>query len=167
MVNVKSESFKAHLVFQIGNHLYHIEKKGEYNKTKSKRTAELPVKVDFYKTNLDGENNESLKETKPKDTMTKILDYVGSYDDMILTSVSLQDNNTNFIDITDTPRKNEMEKLLKIDIFTDLKDKAGKIVNDKRTLFKYLKELNIVDEITQLVQETQEKKTKFKKPKVF
>lgn len=165
MVNVKSESFKAHLVFQIGNHLYHIEKKGEYSKTKSRRTAELPVKVDFYKTNLDGEEKESLKETKPKDTMSKILDYVGSYEDMVLTSVSLQDNNTNFIDITDTPRKNEMEKLLKIDIFTDLKDKASKIVNDKRTLFKYLKELNIVDEITQLVQETQEKKVKFKKLK--
>ena len=165
MVNIKSDSFKAYLVFQIGNQLFHIIKSGEYKKTKSRRTGELPVKVDFYKTDLNGDKKESLKETKPKDTMIKILDYVGTYDDMILTSVSLQDNNTNFIDITDTPRKNEMEKLLKIDIFTDLKDKASKIINEKRTLFKYLKESNVVDEITELVQETQEKKDKYKKLK--
>jgi DNA repair exonuclease SbcCD ATPase subunit len=167
MVNIKSNKFRAYLVFRIGNHLYHIDKFGEYSSSKSRRTSELPVNVDFYKTDLNGENKVSLKEEKPKDTMNKILDYVGSYDDMILTSVSLQGNNTNFIDITDTPRKTEMEKLLKIDIFSELKDKASKVVNEKKTVFKYLKSLNIVDDITNKIKDTTERKEKYKKTKTL
>jgi DNA repair exonuclease SbcCD ATPase subunit len=165
MVNIKSNNFRAYLIFRIGNHLYHIIKSGEYSATKSRRASELPVNVDFYKTNLNGDNKISLKEQKPKDTMNKILDYVGSYDDMVLTSVSLQGNNTNFIDITDTPRKNEMEKLLKIDIFSELKDKASKVINEKKTVFKYLKSLNIVDDITNKIKDTIERKEKYKKAK--
>lgn len=167
MVNIKSNSFRAYLVFRIGNYLYHIEKKGTYSQSKSRRASELPVKVDFYRTNLNKTDMKNLKGEKPKDTMNKILDYVGSYEDMILTSVSLQGNNTNFIDITDTPRKNEMEKLLKIDIFTDLKEKASKIINEKKTVFKYLKQMDIMDEITQKVKETQDKKSTYKKLKVL
>jgi DNA repair exonuclease SbcCD ATPase subunit len=158
MINVKSTSFQIYLVFQVGHYLYHVTKKGEYLKNKTRRGAELPVKVDFYRTDLDNDNKYSLKEEKPKDTMNKIIDYVGQYDDMILTSVSLQNNNTNFIDITDTPRKAEMEKILKIDVFTELKDKASKIVNDKKTVFKYLKNLDIVGELTTKVHEAKIKK---------
>lgn len=165
IINVRCNSFRAYLIFQIENRLYHIEKKGTYSNSRNKRTSELPISVDFYRTNLNGEHKEDLKGIKPKDTMNRILEYVGSYDDMILTSVSLQGNNTNFIDITDTPRKNEMEKLLKIGIFTDLKEKASKEINDKKSVFKYLKSLNILEDITNKMKEMQEKKVTFKQLK--
>ena len=37
-----------------------------------------------------------------------------------------------------------MEKILKIDVFTELKEKGSKIINEKKTLFKYLKNQNTI-----------------------
>ncbi len=143
IININHESFNVQLTVQIGNKLYHINKKGQYIKSK-KKLGELPVGVEFFETALDGTSDKiEYNGHTSKETLAKIAEYFGSYDDVVLTNVSLQNNNTNFVDMTDTPRKTELERLLKIDIFSALKDEASRIMNERKAMQKYFDKLKV------------------------
>lgn len=142
IINIKHDSFEVNLTVQIGNRIFHIDKAGKYIKSK-KKLGELPVSVDFFETDLVGNDKIVHNGTTSKETIAKISEFFGTYDDVVLTNVSLQNNNTNFVDMTDTPRKTELERLLKIDIFSALKDEASRVITERKTMQKYYDKLDV------------------------
>ena len=77
-----------------------------------------------------------------RDSTNKLIrQYLGTYDDFILTAVSLQNNNTGFIDKSQRERKDLLSQFLDIDIFDqqyqlaneEIKETAAAIKEHKRT----------------------------------
>ena len=60
-----------------------------------KRTQHVKVDVDFW-TLDDGGEKVSLNDEQRRTTDVNIRKYIGTYDDFILTTMSLQNNNTVF-----------------------------------------------------------------------
>jgi DNA repair exonuclease SbcCD ATPase subunit len=98
----------------------------------AKRDAKgnVRVEVDFSK-EVNGEVI-SLNGESRRGTYDSIRNHIGSYDDFVLTSLSLQKNNSNFADKGQTDRKDLVAKFLGISIF----DRLCQIATDKQ------KELN-------------------------
>ena len=166
IVNNRKNSFKSKLIFKIGEWKYIIFKSG--NKTDKGRVS---CKLDFYRI-----NKENIKEILNEDTMVKtknsILKYVGLYEDIIQTNISLQNNNCNFIEAENTARKKELERILQVEFINELQKKTNVMISDKRSVYKHLQnncyeesiiELNknIADSITNLnINDTKQKQLK-------
>jgi hypothetical protein len=57
---------------------------------------------------------------------------------MVMTSISLQNNNTQFADSTTAEKRKEFEKLLRIDIFERLKELSQDDSREKKAIIKHL-----------------------------
>ena len=133
IVNNRSSSFKIELKFKIGNFIYCIQKNGKQN-----MKGFFPIKVKFFRTN----QKENIKETLTEDSVSKtkklIERYLGNYNDVVQTSFSIQNNNTNFIDTDNALRRKELEKMLKIDLLETLRESANKILRERNAVLKHL-----------------------------
>jgi DNA repair exonuclease SbcCD ATPase subunit len=83
------------------------------------------VDIDFWYVNEDGEVI-SLNGEQRRDTDKIIQSYVGCFDDFILTALSLQGNNSNFIEKTQGERKELLANFLDLNIFDQLYELANK-----------------------------------------
>ena len=70
------------------------------------------------------------------DTNNIIRKHVGTYEDFILTSVSLQNNNTAFIDMSQKDRKDLLSQFLDINVFESLYNIANAESKDISVLIK-------------------------------
>lgn len=144
IVNNRKNSFKSKIIFKIGEWKYVIFKSG--NKTDKGRVSS---KIDFYRI-----NKENIKEVLNEDTSVKtknsILKYVGLYDDIIQTNISLQNNNCNFIEAENTARKKELERILQVDFINELQKKANLMISEKRSIYKHLQNNCYEEAILQL-----------------
>lgn len=131
ILRIGQKTFKSMLEIEMGGLLYIIKKNGTL-----KPNGVMSVKIDFnsYK---DGKRN-SLNGHTPVETRKIIESYFGTFDDMVMTSVSLQNNNTQFADSKTTDRKKEFEKLLRIDIFEKIKDLVASDVREIKGVVKHL-----------------------------
>jgi len=152
IINNQSDNFDCKIEIEMGSHIYGIRKHGKKdipkkdNKDIKQNTiVKIPVKITFWKTDLDGNNRKSLTGETPQDTKKIIEKYFGTYDDMVLTNISLQNNNTRFADSTNMDRKKELEKLIKIEIFEKLKDISSKKHLEKQSIIKFLEKDNPSD----------------------
>ena len=75
-----------------------------------------PIWLDFWRVDQSG-NEENLNGDQRDTTNKSIRQYLGSYEDFVLTALSLQNNNTGFIDKTQRERKDLLSQFLDIDIF--------------------------------------------------
>ena len=76
----------------------------------------LKVNVNFWR--IDSAGNEESLNGDQRDSTNKIIQqYLGTYDDFVLTALSLQNNNTGFIDKSQRERKELLSQFLDIDIF--------------------------------------------------
>ena len=132
IVNNRKRSFKSKVMFKIGGWRYVVFKSGV--KTDKGRVTS---KIEFYRI-----NKENIKEILTEDTVVKtknsILKYVGLYDDIIQTNVSLQNNNCNFIEAENTARKKELERILQVDFIDELLKKSNIMISDKKAVYKHL-----------------------------
>ena len=62
--------------------------------------------------------------------------YLGTYDDFIITVMSLQGNNTNFVDKAQKDRKDLLAQFLDLDLFEELNTIASSDVKEVQTLIK-------------------------------
>ena len=85
-----------------------------------------PTTTNKYLLKTEYSNKWLKRRTKktPAETKRTIESYFGTFDDMVMTSVSLQNNNTQFADSTTSEKRKEFEKLLRIDIFEKLIEQA-------------------------------------------
>jgi DNA repair exonuclease SbcCD ATPase subunit/DNA repair exonuclease SbcCD nuclease subunit len=130
IMNSSKMSFMCKFTFEINNEEYVIHRTGKKNKK-----GDLTITVDFTKTNKTSGKPESLNGDARFGTNASIRKYVGTYDDFILTSLSQQKNTeANFVERTQSERKDLLAKFLGINIF----DKLETIASDKN------KELSIL-----------------------
>ena len=72
----------------------------------------------------------SLNDEQRRTTDVNIRKYIGTYDDFILTTMSLQNNNTVFIDKTQKERKELMAQFMGLGVFDELYVLANQEVNE-------------------------------------
>jgi len=144
IVNNRKNNFKSKIIFKIGSWRYVVIKQG--NKTDKGRVSS---KIEFYRI-----NRENIKEILTEETVVKtknaILKYVGLYEDIIQTNVSLQNNNCNFIEAENTARKRELERILQVDFISVLQKKSNIIISDKKAIYKHLQNNCYEESILQL-----------------
>ena len=111
VLNNKKSRFHCKFEFELGKYSYFIERVGKKN-----NRGHVKVDVNFWRVDKDG-NTENLNGDQRDTTNKSIRQYLGSYEDFVLTALSLQNNNTGFIDKTQRERKDLLSQFLDIDIF--------------------------------------------------
>jgi DNA repair exonuclease SbcCD ATPase subunit/DNA repair exonuclease SbcCD nuclease subunit len=144
VLNVQKTSFKCKLEFEISGIRYFIERKGH-----TTRTGSVKVDVRFWK--IVNGNEEELHGTARRDTNDIIRDYIGTYEDFILTAASFQNakNLSSFIDMGNTERKDLMVQFIGLNIFDRLQEAANEKNKELNTLLKVHKDKNYSCDIQQ------------------
>ena len=132
VINNKKSGYKCKFNFEIKGIDYFIERVASKSKNGS-----VKVIVDFWRI-IDGQR-ESLNGEARDDTNKEIRKFLGQYDDFILTALSLQNNNTGFIDMKQSSRKDLLSKFLDIGVFEDLYQIANSEIREVAVLLKKLK----------------------------
>lgn len=114
IMNNRKDDFECQLNFEIENVDYFIRRVASRNKK-----GDVKVDVTFWQ--LDESGNEvSLNGEDRRDTDALIRSYVGSYDDFILTNLSVQNQGTLFIDKSQSERKDLLTQFMGLTIFDKL-----------------------------------------------
>jgi len=137
VLNNKKSRFYCKFEFELGKYNYFIERNA-----KRHSNGHVKVNVDFWRVDASG-NEENLNGDQRDSTNKSIQQYLGTYDDFVLTALSLQNNNTGFIDKSQRERKELLSQFLDIDIFEqqyqighdEIKDTAALIREYKRKDF--------------------------------
>ena len=124
VLNRKCEDFECEFNFELEGVSYFIQKRA-FKYRHGALKGRLRVEIDFWYINEDGEKV-SLNGEQRRDTDKIIQSYVGTFDDFILTALSLQQNNSNFIDKTQSERKDLLANFLDVTIFDSLYELANK-----------------------------------------
>ncbi len=137
VLNVQKTTFRCKLEFEIAGLHYFIERKGTLG-----RTGSVKVDVSFWRM-VNGIEEELHGKARP-DTNEVIRDYVGSYDDFILTAASFQSakNNVSFIDMGNTERKDLLVQFIGLNVFDRLQEAANERMKELNTLLKIHKDKN-------------------------
>ena len=163
VLNNKSKQFEVKLSLEVNGVDYIIHRIGTLKETTKRATGEVrrlcPVSVKFY-TEENGElidlsgaaRSNSQYGTGTNEEIRKIL---GSFDDFILTSLSLQNNGQNFIDKKQSERKKILSQFMGIDLFDKLYDIAKRDVSDERAYLKKIKDKDVFGQLSQLQKELQ------------
>jgi DNA repair exonuclease SbcCD ATPase subunit len=147
ILNTQKMSFNCKFNFEIENVDYFIERKGQQDKK-----GNVKVIVKFYKINPETKEEIDLNGEARRDTNDVIRDYIGTYDDFLLTVLSIQNNSEgNFIDMGQADRKDLIAKFMGITIYDQLdtiaKSESKEIIallkNYSKTDYPKLLELKI------------------------
>jgi len=120
VMNSQKMSFSGKFIFEINDVQYIIERKGARDKKNN-----VKVDVNFYK--MEKTEKISLNSEARRSTNEIIRDYLGDYDDFVLTSLALQGNQGSFIDMGQTERKDLLCQFIGLNVF----DKLAASANDK------------------------------------
>ena len=147
IMNNQKDWFECKLHLQIEGVDYYIQRTAKVvNKGKN-----VKVDVNFWK--VEDGIEVSLNGTERRDTNHIISQYVGTYDDFILTALSLQSNNALFIDKSQSERKDVLAKFMGLDIFDKLYETA---VEDSREMTVLIKNFKKIDFTTELADKKNE-----------
>ena len=124
VVNNKKDSFWCKFNFELKGVDYFIEKTAT-RYVKGPLAGKMRVDINFWYINDVGEKI-SLNGEQRRDTDKNIQSYVGTFSDFILTALSLQNNNSSFIDKTQSERKELLANFLDLSIFDNLYDLASR-----------------------------------------
>ena len=129
VLNNKAMSFTAKFTFELDGVEYTIEKTG----TKRSDTH-VRIDINFY----SNENDEitTLNGKERSETNDNIRAILGTYEDFILTALSVQGNNTGFIEMTQKERKDLLSLFLDISVFEDLYSAASTDIKEVSVLIK-------------------------------
>jgi DNA repair exonuclease SbcCD ATPase subunit len=130
VLNNKRNSFSCKINFEINETDYYIERKG-----KKLRNGHVKVNVDFWM--IDDNNDKvSLNGDQRRTTNANIRRVIGSYEDFVLTALSLQNNSTVFIDKTQKERKDLLAQFMGMGIFDRLYTAANENISDITALLR-------------------------------
>ena len=130
VLNNKAASFSAKFTFELDGVEYTIEKIG----TKRNETH-VRIDINFYSTDESGEVT-MLNGKERSETNDNIRAILGTYEDFILTALSVQGNNTGFIEMTQKERKDLLALFLDISVFEDLYAAANADIKEVAILVK-------------------------------
>ena len=133
ILNSQKMSFRCKFNFEVNGVDFFIERKGVADKK-----GNVKVDVKFWKeengtvTELNGEARRSTNDI--------IRDYVGTYDDFILTVLSIQNNKVgSFVDMGQTERKDLLAQFMGLTVFDSLYNLSSEKTKEINTLLKNFK----------------------------
>jgi DNA repair exonuclease SbcCD ATPase subunit len=144
VLNVQKSSFRCKLEFEISGVRYFIERKGS-----TTRSGNVKVDVRFWK--VVGGVEEELHGTVRRDTNDIIRDYIGTYEDFVITAASFQNakNLTSFIDMGNSERKDLLVQFIGLNVFDRLHESAGERNKELVAILKTHRDKNYQLEIQQ------------------
>jgi DNA repair exonuclease SbcCD ATPase subunit len=144
VLNVQKSSFRCKLEFEISSVRYFIERKGN-----TTRSGNVKVDVRFWKV-VNGVEEE-LHGTVRRDTNDIIRDYIGTYEDFVITAASFQNakNLTSFIDMGNSERKDLLVQFIGLNVFDRLHESAGERNKELVAVLKTHKDKNYQLDIQQ------------------
>jgi DNA repair exonuclease SbcCD ATPase subunit len=152
IMNNRKSDFECELHFQVNGIDFHIKRTARtINKGKN-----VKVDVQFWKE--EGGAITSLNGTERRDTNTVIEQYVGKYEDFVLTALSLQGNNSIFIDKSQSERKDLLAQFMGLNIFDKLYETATEDIKEVAVLIKNFKKTDFTTELAEKGLERQAKK---------
>ena len=155
VLNYSKLNFNCKFNFEINGVDYYIERVGK----KSPKRGTVKVDVNFYRINEDG-STESLNGEERRDTNSIIRQYVGSYDDFILTAMSNQSNSGGFIEKSQKERKELLAQFLDMDVFEQLYQVANEEIKELSALLKDYKNQNFTEKLSEAEESLIENKKK-------
>ena len=156
IMNNRKTAFECHLHFQVNGMDFHISRTAKtINKGKN-----VKVDVQFWKD--EGGTITSLNGTERRDTNAVIEQYVGKYEDFVLTALSLQGNNALFIDKSQSERKDLLAQFMGLDIFDKLYETASEDIKEVAVLIKNFKKTDFTTELAEKGLEKQTKKSELR-----
>jgi len=129
ILNNKKDFFSCKFNFEIHGKEYFIEKVGIKDKK-----DHVKVDVNFY--TYENENKILLNGEDRESTNSIIRDYLGNYDEFILTTLSLQNNNSNFVDKPQRERKDLLSQFLDLNVFEELTQQSNSELNQIKAVIK-------------------------------
>ena len=153
ILNLKKKQFYSRITIEVEGCQYVIMRVGKFPKKNAKN---IKIDVSFWKkTTPDKKNNTSCSDSDDEDsnggedyvtlngndrleTNKLITNLIGTYDDYVTTSFCLQQE-VNFIDYSQSKKKDFLIKMLKLNIFDELLESA-KLENRSKSIL--LKDLN-------------------------
>jgi DNA repair exonuclease SbcCD ATPase subunit/3',5'-cyclic AMP phosphodiesterase CpdA len=157
ILNNRKTEFRCYLHFQVNGVDYHIERTAKtINKGKN-----VKVDVNFWYIDLDNQKV-SLNGTERRDTNTVIEQYVGKYEDFVLTALSLQGNNSIFIDKSQSERKDLLAQFMGLNVFDKLYETGLEDIKEVSVLIKNFKKTDFTTELADKANELKDKKGELK-----
>jgi DNA repair exonuclease SbcCD ATPase subunit len=141
ILNNRKSDFHCQLDFNVEGIPYYIRR--EARMVNNGRN----VKVDVQFWRIKDGITESLNGTERRDTNSIIEQYVGRYEDFVLTALSLQGNNTLFIDKSQSERKDLMAQFMGLDIFDKLYEAANEDIKEVSALIRNFKRTDFTTEL--------------------
>jgi len=160
VLNNKSKNFEVKLSLEVNGVDYIIHRTGKLKVRTSRKTGEVrklcPVSVKFYVI----ENDEMIdlsgaarsNSQYGSGTNEEIKTILGTFDDFILTSLSLQNNGQNFIDKKQAERKKILSQFMGIDLFDKLYEIAREDISSEKAYLKRIKEKNVFQQMGRIEQ---------------
>ncbi len=141
VLNNRKSEFYCKLEFEINEEKFFIERTAKTNK----KGDAVKVDVKFWK--LEGDDIVSLNGTERRDTDKAIESYLGKYEDFVLTALSLQGNNSLFIDKSQSERKDLLAQFMGINVFDKLYDLASEDIKEVQVLLRNFKRTDFTSEL--------------------
>ncbi len=151
ILNNQKNKFQCKLSFELGGRTFLIERIG----TKNEKTGAVKVDVNFWSFDDDGERINLNGEDRDK-TNYVIRDYVGTYDDFVMTALSTQYDNQNFVEKSQRDRKELLYKFLDIFVYDELYKIAKENSKEYQILIRDLEKENLHQRSSKIYSELQE-----------
>lgn len=156
IMNNRKSDFECELHFQVNGIDFYIKRTAKtINKGKN-----VKVDVQFWKE--EGGITTSLNGTERRDTNAVIEQYVGKYEDFVLTALSLQGNNSIFIDKSQSERKDLLAQFMGLNVFDKLYETATEDIKEVAVLIKNFKKTDFTTELAEKALEKQTKKSELR-----
>ena len=146
IMNTDKTTFKCKFNFEIDGVDYFIERRAKKN-----RKGQVKVDVDFW-SEVGGEVK-NLNGEQRRETNKSISSYIGSYEDFILTAMSLQNNNTGFIDKSQAEKKDTLAQFLDIGLFDELWKLSNEESNEVSSVIRDLEKQDFSSSLVDLNKE--------------
>ena len=153
VLNYSKSKFDCKFNFEINGIDYFIERVGK----KSPKRGTVKVDVEFYCI-VDGVTH-SLNGEERRDTNSIIRQYVGSYEDFILTAMSNQSNSGGFIEKSQREKKELLAQFLDMNVFEELYQIANDEIRELSALLKDYKNQNFTDKLVEAKEDLQKNET--------
>ena len=166
VLNNKSKNFEVKLSLEVNGVDYIIHRTGLLKERRVRKTGEIrrlcPVAVKFYVEEngelIDLSGAARSNSQYGSGTNEEIRKILGTFDDFILTSLSLQNNGQNFVEKKQSERKKILSQFMGIDLFEKLYDIARDDVADERAYLKRIKEKDVFENMGRIEQKLKDLK---------
>jgi DNA repair exonuclease SbcCD ATPase subunit len=144
ILNKNEKNLYCSILLEIGNNKYLIERIGERNGL----SVKIDVNLYLVKTDNGKKCKIKLNGVDKNETNRKIVELIGSYHDYVTTCFCLQNSKmSNFIDMTQTQKKEYLCEILKLNIFEKCYDIANSKLKKIMAHLKFLEQKICVESL--------------------